>query len=436
MGEICRENMGCNREDNKHRVEELYSIFLQYPNITTDTRNINKGDIFFALNGDNFNGNKFAEKAIQKGASYAIIDEEKYRINDKCLLVDNVLITLQKLANHHRRKFDDLKMIAITGTNGKTTTKELCLQVLSKKYKTIATLGNFNNHIGVPLTLLRINKDTELAIIEMGANHIGEIDFLCQIAEPIYGLITNIGKAHLEGFGSLEGIVKTKTELFKYLDKEGHYPIINMDDQPLLDYSLSHKNKFYKYSLNTIINSEKASIEYKGIEINSNLIGSYNSQNILAAIKVGEIFGIDLKTAKEAIEDYKPNNHRSQIKRTENNTLILDCYNANPSSVNAALSDFEVMRADKKYVFIGAMKELGLSSEEEHSNVITKLINMNLEGIVLVGKEFEKLRSKDMLWFSSSKDAKEYFNNNRLVGGTILIKGSNSTNMEIITDVL
>ncbi|HHT04173.1 MAG TPA: UDP-N-acetylmuramoyl-tripeptide--D-alanyl-D-alanine ligase, partial [Bacteroidales bacterium] len=184
--------MGRNRKDSKHRIEELYNIFLQYPNITTDSRNIKKGDLFFALKGDNFNGNKFAEKAIQEGASFAIIDEEEYNTNDKCFLVEDVLFTLQQLANHHRREFKNLKMLAITGTNGKTTTKELCYEILSKKYKTIATLGNFNNHIGVPLTLLRINKETELAIIEMGANHVGEIDFLCRIAEPIYGLITNI----------------------------------------------------------------------------------------------------------------------------------------------------------------------------------------------------------------------------------------------------
>lgn len=436
MGEICRENMGCNRENNKHRIEELYSIFLKYPNITTDTRNINKGDIFFALNGDNFNGNKFAEKAIQEGASYAIIDEEKYRINDKCLLVDNVLITLQKLANHHRRKFDDLKIIAITGTNGKTTTKELCLQVLSKKYKTIATLGNFNNHIGVPLTLLRINKETELAIIEMGANHVGEIDFLCRIAEPIYGLITNIGRAHLEGFGSFEGVIEAKTELFRYLDKEDHYAIINMDDKSLIDYSKRHQNKFYTYSIEEKTYSETASINYKGIRINSNLVGSYNSQNLLAAIIVGEIFEVPLHIAAKAIEDYKPNNHRSQIQKTKNNTLILDCYNANPSSVNAALHDFENLKSDKKHAFIGAMKELGACSEKEHKHIVEILEKMNLDEIVLIGKEFEKLKTQNMLWFNNSVEAKEYFSKNKIIGSTILIKGSNSTKMEVIADVL
>lgn len=436
MGEICRENMGCNRKDSKHRIEELYNIFLQYPNITTDSRNIKKGDLFFALKGDNFNGNKFAEKAIQEGASFAIIDEEEYNTNDKCFLVEDVLFTLQQLANHHRREFKNLKMLAITGTNGKTTTKELCYEILSKKYKTIATLGNFNNHIGVPLTLLRINKETELAIIEMGANHVGEIDFLCRIAEPIYGLITNIGRAHLEGFGSFEGVIEAKTELFRYLDKEDHYAIINMDDKSLIDYSKRHQNKFYTYSIEEKTYSETASINYKGIRINSNLVGSYNSQNLLAAIIVGEIFEVPLNISAKAIEDYKPNNHRSQIQKTKNNTLILDCYNANPSSLSAALKDFENLKANKKYAFIGAMKELGACSEQEHKHIVEILEKMNLDEIVLVGKEFEKLKTQNMLWFNSSVDTKEYFSKNKIIGSTILIKGSNSTKMEVIADVL
>ncbi len=428
--------MGRNRENNKHRIEELYSIFLKYPNITTDSRNIKKGDLFFAIKGDNFNGNKFAEKAIQEGASFAIIDEEEYNTNDKCFLVEDVLFTLQQLANHHRREFKNLKMLAITGTNGKTTTKELCYEILSKKYKTIATLGNFNNHIGVPLTLLRINKETELAIIEMGANHVGEIDFLCRIAEPIYGLITNIGRAHLEGFGSFEGVIEAKTELFRYLDKEDHYAIINMDDKSLIDYSKRHQNKFYTYSIEEKTYSETASINYKGIRINSNLVGSYNSQNLLAAIIVGEIFEVPLNISAKAIEDYKPNNHRSQIQKTKNNTLILDCYNANPSSLSAALKDFENLKANKKYAFIGAMKELGACSEKEHKHVVDTLGDMTLEGIILIGKEFEKLKTQNMLWFNNSVEAKEYFSKNKIIGSTILIKGSNSTKMEVIADVL
>ncbi|HHT04340.1 MAG TPA: UDP-N-acetylmuramoyl-tripeptide--D-alanyl-D-alanine ligase, partial [Bacteroidales bacterium] len=286
------------------------------------------------------------------------------------------------------------------------------------------------------LTLLRINKETELAIIEMGANHVGEIDFLCRIAEPIYGLITNIGRAHLEGFGSFEGVIEAKTELFRYLDKEDHYAIINMDDKSLIDYSKRHQNKFYTYSIEEKTYSETASINYKGIRINSNLVGSYNSQNLLAAIIVGEIFEVPLNISAKAIEDYKPNNHRSQIQKTKNNTLILDCYNANPSSLSAALKDFENLKANKKYAFIGAMKELGACSEQEHKHIVEILEKMNLDEIVLVGKEFEKLKTQNMLWFNSSVDTKEYFSKNKIIGSTILIKGSNSTKMEVIADVL
>lgn len=428
--------MGFNREDNKDKIEELYSIFCNHPNITTDSRNIKEGDIFFALKGENFNGNKFAEKAIEQGASLAVIDEKEYNTNEKCFLVDDVLYTLQLLANYHRRQFPNLKMLSITGTNGKTTTKELCYAVLSKKYNTIATQGNFNNHIGVPLTLLRITKDTELAIIEMGANHPGEIDFLCHIAEPVYGLITNIGRAHLEGFGSFEGVVKTKTEMFRYLDKPNHYCIINMDDKSLSNYSNSHKNIAYHYSLEKNIESKTANLYYKGKIISSNLVGSYNAYNMLAAITVGEIFDIPLSLAIEAIENFKPQNHRSQILETNKNTLILDCYNANPSSVNAVLKAFEDLKAEKKYAFIGAMKELGLSSNEEHKKVIDILKGMNLENIVLVGDEFKELIDDNFNWFKTSLEAKDYLLNHPIIGGTILIKGSNSTKMEIIADAL
>ncbi|MFA6199629.1 MAG: UDP-N-acetylmuramoyl-tripeptide--D-alanyl-D-alanine ligase [Bacteroidales bacterium] len=428
--------MEFNRKDNKQKVKELYSIFCKHPNITTDSRNIKKGDIFFALKGENFNGNKFAEKAIEQGAVLAVIDEKEYNTNNKCFLVDDVLHTLQLLANHHRRQFPDLKMLSITGTNGKTTTKELCYAVLSKRYNTIATQGNLNNHIGVPLTLLRITKDTEFAIIEMGANHIGEIDFLCHIAEPVYGLITNIGRAHLEGFGGFEGVVKTKTEMFRYLDRPNHYCIINMDDKSLGNYSHSHKNIVYHYSLEKNIESKTATLYHKGKVITSNLVGSYNAYNMLAAITVGEIFDVPSSLAIEAIENYKPQNHRSQIAKTDKNTLILDCYNANPSSVNAVLNAFESLNAEKKYVFIGAMKELGESSREEHKKVLEILKKMNLEQIVLVGDEFKELIDDSYSWFKTSEDAKQYFIKNPITGGTILIKGSNSTKMEIIADAL
>lgn len=431
--------MEFNREDFKQRIEELYKHFLLNPSITTDSRNIKKGDIFFALKGESFNGNKFAQKALEMGASLCVVDEKEYAINDKYFLVEDVLYALQLLANHHRRQFLDLKLLAITGTNGKTTTKELTHAVISQKYNTIATQGNFNNHIGVPLTLLRITPQTEFAIIEMGANHQGEIDFLCKIAEPKYGLITNIGRAHLEGFGGFEGVIKTKTELFRYLDRETHFAIINMDDISLSNYSKEHKNLTYKYSLTNKINSETAKLDFEGHIINSKLIGSYNSQNILAAMTIGKIFEVDLNLSIKAIEDYTPTNHRSQIQKTKDNTLILDCYNANPSSLMVALQDFENLKADNKYAFIGAMKELGEESTKEHKNILDIIRNMNLKGVILIGEEFEEFekgKKENEIYFKTSSLAKEYLLENKIKGGTILIKGSHSTKMDVLSDAL
>jgi len=431
--------MEFNREDNKQRIEELYKYFLLNPSITTDSRNIKKGDIFFALNGESFNGNKYAPSALEMGASLCVVDEKEYAINDKYFLVEDVLYTLQLLSNHHRRQFPDLKLLAITGTNGKTTTKELTHAVISQKYNTIATQGNFNNHIGVPLTLLRITPQTEFAIIEMGANHQGEIDFLCKIAEPKYGLITNIGRAHLEGFGGFEGVIKTKTELFRYLDRENHFAIINMDDNSLSNYSKEHKNLTYKYSLTNKINSETAKLDFEGHIINSKLIGSYNSHNILAAMTIGKIFEVDLNLSIKAIEDYTPTNHRSQIQKTKDNTLILDCYNANPSSLMVALQDFQALKADNKYAFIGAMKELGEESTKEHKNIIDILRSMNLKGIILIGEEFEEFekdKKENEIYFKTSSLAKEYLLENKITQGTILIKGSHSTKMDVLSDAL
>lgn len=431
--------MEFNREDFKQRIEELYKYFLLNPSITTDSRNIKKGDIFFALKGESFNGNKFAPKALEMGASLCVVDEKEYAISDKYFLVEDVLYALQLLANHHRRQFPELKLLAITGTNGKTTTKELTHAVISQKYNTIATQGNFNNHIGVPLTLLRITSQTEFAIIEMGANHQGEIDFLCKIAEPKYGLITNIGRAHLEGFGGFEGVIKTKTELFRYLDKENHFAIINMDDNSLSNYSKEHKNLTYKYSLTNKINSETAQLNYEGHIINSKLIGSYNSHNILAAMTIGKIFEVDLNLSIKAIEDYTPTNHRSQIHKTKDNTLILDCYNANPSSLMVALQDFENLKADNKYAFIGAMKELGEESTKEHKNIVDILRSINLKGVILIGEEFEEFekdKKDNEIYFKTSSLAKDYLLDNKIKGGTILIKGSHSTKMDVLSDAL
>src|SRR5574344_1320975 len=432
--------MEFNRENSQYRlnrIEELYSIFLSHPHASTDTRAIGKGDIFFALKGDNFNGNQFAQKALETGASLAVVDQKEYCTNEKCFLVDNTLTCLQLLATYHRRQMQDLKVLAITGTNGKTT-KELTAAVLATKYNVLATQGNLNNQIGVPLTLLRITPQTQIAIIEMGASHPKDIAELCFIAEPDYGLITNVGRAHIAGFGSFENIVKTKTELFLYLEGREGLCFINMDDNNLAPWIDKLDCKIVPFSIMNPQEGVMASVWFDGQIIKSHLLGSYNAHNMLAAMVVGKIFKVDLLKAKQAIEDYQPSNNRSQIQKTDKNTLILDCYNANPSSFEAVFADFKAIEAENKMAFIGAMKELGEVSIQEHKKVIEQLKALNLKKIILVGDEFKEgiTLDTDMFWFSSSQQAKDYLTQNPVSGATILIKGSNSTKMIVLADVL
>ncbi|MFV0501946.1 MAG: UDP-N-acetylmuramoyl-tripeptide--D-alanyl-D-alanine ligase [Bacteroidales bacterium] len=431
--------MEFNRKNNELSIEDIYKIYLENPNITTDSRSPINNSIFFALKGENFNGNGFALNALENGASYSIIDEKEYYIDSRTILVDNVLNTLQNLALYHRRQFPKLKLIAITGTNGKTTTKELSYAVLSQNYNCIATQGNFNNHIGLPLTLLRINKDTEIAIIEMGANHIGEIDKLCRIAQPEYGLITNIGKAHLEGFLSFENIVKTKTELFRYLDKKDHYPIINMDDSSLENYSKTHRNKAYTYRTKGIFDYDTACIEFENNIVNSNLIGHYNNQNLMAAMTLGSIFSVETSKSIKAINEFYPSNHRSQIKKTDNNTLILDCYNANPTSVELAILEFRNKKNLDKVLCLGAMRELGKDSKSEHNRIIEIIKGIGFNSVFFVGEEFKETNYHEInnaKWFETSKELKKYLVNNPIKESKILIKGSRTTKMEEIEDAL
>lgn len=431
--------MEFNRKNNELSIEDIYKIYLENPNITTDSRSPINNSIFFALKGENFNGNGFALNALENGASYSIIDEKEYYIDSRTILVDNVLNTLQNLALYHRRQFPKLKLIAITGTNGKTTTKELSYAVLSQNYNCIATQGNFNNHIGLPLTLLRIRKDTEIAIIEMGANHIGEIDKLCRIAQPEYGLITNIGKAHLEGFLSFENIVKTKTELFRYLDKKDHYPIINMDDSSLENYSKTHRNKAYTYKTKGVFDYETACIEFENNIVNSNLIGHYNNQNLMAAMTLGSIFSVETSKSIKAINEFYPSNHRSQIKKTDNNTLILDCYNANPTSVELAILEFRNEKNLDKVLCLGAMRELGKDSKSEHNRIIEIIKEIGFNSVFLVGEEFKETNYHEInnaIWFETSKELKKYLVNNPIKESKILIKGSRTTKMEEIEDAL
>lgn len=435
--------MECNRESIE-KIKELYSHYLKNPSISTDSRSIKKGDIFFALKGDNFDGNNFVFQAIEQGASLVVCDNKQIEKGDKILLCENSLTMLQNLATYHRKQLKTT-IIGISGTNGKTTTKELIQVVLSKKFKTLATKGNLNNHIGVPLTLLSIPYDTEIAIVEMGANHVEEIGFLCDIAMPDLAILTNIGTAHIEGFGSRENIVKTKKELFDFVKNnscEKSHIFVNFDDEALKDETFSKKTT---YSLNTKADiSAKACCEngyaqilYKDNLIASNLVGAYNAYNILAALTIGLHFGVELEQIKKAIEEYIPSNNRSQILKTNTNTLILDCYNANPSSCTFSIESFANMEANHKMVFMGAMKELGDVSIQEHKRVFDLLQSKDFERIVLIGEEYKSVLEEGKVeWYANSEEFKENLIENKIEKATILIKGSRSTKMEILKDVL
>ena len=361
-------------------IAHIYRLFKQYPIVVTDTRKIVSDSLFFALKGDNFNGNKFALSAIEKGCRFAIVDEKEFAIDDRFILVDDVLTCLQDLAREHRRELN-IPILAITGTNGKTTTKELVHEVLKRKFNAVATVGNFNNHIGVPLTLLSMNQDTEFGIVEMGANHPEEIKFLCEIAEPNFGLITNVGKAHLEGFGSFAGVIKTKKELYDYLHQEKGKVFVNTDN-PLLK-SMLHEQEVITYGNNEEACSKAKFLQaepYLVLELRSSkigklyiktkLIGAYNFENALAAVTLGRFFGIEEIDIKNALEEYLPSNNRSQLKQTENNVLFLDAYNANPTSMKVAVENFANMSRKNKVLILGDMLELGEDAEKEHASLL------------------------------------------------------------------
>lgn len=418
-------------------IEELYKIYLKHPVVGTDTRNIKAGSLFFALKGANFNANEFAAEAIKQGCAYAIIDEEKY-YSDKCILMSDVLETLEKLANHHRRQFT-IPIIGITGTNGKTTTKELTATVLSKKYNTLFTQGNLNNHIGVPLTLLNLTKEHDIAVIEMGANHVGEIDALCRIAEPDFGIITNIGKAHLEGFGGYEGVIKAKSELYKFIKEKGGELFINEDDELLMKLAggvymtygtsvdadirgIQNPESFLAKGMIRMTDGEK-------VEISSSLAGSYNFYNMLAAACIGFYFEVSLQQIKEAIEAYIPSNNRSQIVKKGSNTIWVDAYNANPSSMKIAVENFAGLNAPGKILILGDMFELGADSHKEHQ-AIADLIDKNTwDGAYLIGKDFSGVKSSAKL-FTSMEEFMKWFSEHPFKNATILLKGSRGMQME------
>ena len=484
-------------------IDRLYNAYLASRTVTTDSRNITPGCLFFAFKGEKFDGNAFAPQALEQGAALCVISDAQYKVDDRCIVVPDVLKTLQELAREHRRHLE-IPVIGITGTNGKTTTKELVHAVLAKRYKTSATKGNFNNHLGVPLTLLSIPADTELAIVEMGANHPGEIEFLCSIADPDCGLITNVGRAHLEGFGSFEGVVRTKTELYRHLaggDLSGANPpkgkhglvFVNADNERLMHEAekmstipglrsvipaYAPDNPAFvpstiektPLSMLTYGRSQEADVRgtlvgvkgsekgVKGIErtnvldspylhfyfevednvynVRTHLLGSYNFDNCMAAVAVGLHFGVEPWDIKEAIEEYVPSNQRSEFKETaRGNHLYLDCYNANPSSMAAAIESFSTMKGTM--AIIGGMHELGHDERKEHKHVVAQLDECHLDRCLLVGPEWDGLKlPENMMLFPDTEALRAWLQANPVSGATILIKGSNTNRLWTLEEIL
>ncbi len=416
-------------------ISQLYKIYKKNPIIFTDTRKTKKDGIFFALKGEKFNGNKFAAQAINDGCDFAIIDEKKYYTNDKCILVKDCLETLQNLAKHHRDQLS-IPIIGITGTNGKTTSKELIYSVLKTEINVYATRGNLNNHIGVPLSILEINNKHEIAIIEMGANHKNEIMFLCNIAKPTYGVITNIGSAHLEGFKSIEGVIQTKNELFNFIKNHNGSVFINNDDDLLV--KLAEKIKKISYGITSKSNVSISSntpflnVSWNKIIIQSKLIGDYQFYNISLAICIGEYFNIGKENIKHTIESYIPKNNRSEITETTKNVVIMDAYNANPSSMKAMLHSFAKQNYTNKLCILGDMLEMGDFANNEHAKIIKICQKLKLDTI-FVGEEFNKLTNKA---FKNLTDLKQFIKQNSIRNKTILLKGSRGIKLEDLVKYL
>jgi UDP-N-acetylmuramoyl-tripeptide--D-alanyl-D-alanine ligase len=426
------------KENSFFPVSELYKIYLKYPSICTDTRKVQEGDLFFALKGDRFNGNHFATQALGNGAAYAIIDEAPQVINERFILVNDVLSALQNLSAYHRNQFS-IPFIAITGSNGKTTTKELIHAVLSKKYKTYTTEGNLNNHIGIPLTILKIRKDAEIAIIEMGANHIGEIEGYCTYTRPTHGLITNCGKAHLEGFGSIEGVRKGKGELFDYLRAYEGSAFVMWDYDYLQQMSKGIR-EIFTYGTNhaDITGIVEESTQFLKVKITkgktagsiqTHLTGDYNLSNILAAVCLGNYFNVDPEAIRNGIENYAPSNSRSQLVQAGTNAILLDAYNANPSSMKLAIKNFIHYPADNKVLLLGAMAELGNESLKEHEEVLHQIESESWKAVVLVGGDFMKIKHP-FLSFPNSIEAGKWVASRSFQNTAFLVKGSRSTQME------
>jgi UDP-N-acetylmuramoyl-tripeptide--D-alanyl-D-alanine ligase len=422
-------------------IEDIYKIYKRFPSIEIDSRRLKKDDIFFALKGPNFNGNNFAKQALESGAAYVVADEPLSFQSERIIRVVNVLETLQQLAKYHREQFK-IPFIAITGSNGKTTTKELLHEVLSTTFKTYTTKGNLNNHIGIPLTILKIKPDAEIAVIEMGANHLNEIAGYCEYAQPTYGLITNIGKAHLEGFGGEENVKKGKGELFQYLKNHNGTVFVNTDDTAVYDLSKPINNAIFYGSKSenvkgTIVKNDpfiEVKIEdEKPFTIQTNLVGGYNLPNILAAVCVGKYFKIESGKIKSAIENYQPSNSRSQLIQKDSNSIILDAYNANPGSMKAAIENFAKMKGDKKVLLLGSMMELGRESEKEHADIVSLIDQNKWDAVVLVGKNFKEIKN-NYINFENSLQARDWLKKENIENAQILIKGSRSMQMEKVLE--
>jgi UDP-N-acetylmuramoyl-tripeptide--D-alanyl-D-alanine ligase len=423
-------------------IDKLHKLFLQSSGVSTDSRSIEQGNMFFCLKGENFNGNTFAAQALEKGASFVIVDEPEYQLNERCILVGNSLSTLQKLAYFHRNKLN-IPIIGITGTNGKTTTKELIYTVLSEKYRVIATQGNLNNHIGVPLTLLEIDENnTQVAIIEMGANHVGEIAELCQIANPNLGIITNIGKAHLEGFGSVEGITQTKIALYQHVASVDGLLFVYSEDKLLIKLSKNIETVTYG----------KSGL-YKGIPLDDNLLlklylpdyetdiqtqltGNYNFPNAMAAIAVGLSFGVPIENIKSALEAYIPDNNRSQLIKKGDRTIIVDAYNANPSSMELAIRNLAKLQLPVKTLLLGDMAELGENGTAEHQQIVDLIRSFSFDYVYLIGNEFAKTNADSSWIYTDAEQLKKSLEKTLPNNATILMKGSRSMKIERFLEVM
>ena len=419
-------------------IQDIHNLFLQCKSVSIDTRKIEKDSMFFAIKGENFDANTFAVKALELGALFVVVDNASYVIDERTILVENSLESLQALAKFHRA-YLKLPIIALTGSNGKTTTKELINVVIAKKYKTKATVGNLNNHIGVPLTLLSFTKDTEIGIVEMGANHKKEIEFLCEIAQPDFGYITNFGKAHLEGFGGVEGVIQGKSEMYEYLAKNDKLVFINLEDPIQIEKSAGIKS--FTFGINNAnadlkINSIKANpfvvIDYDNFSVESHLIGLYNANNINAAIAIGYYFKVEEEDMKQAIETYIPENNRSQLLRIDSNQIILDAYNANPSSMAVAITNFLQLENQNKVMILGDMFELGDESKQEHKLIVDSLLNQNKSECYLIGKSFyeNKVAQENIQFFETFDAFVAHLKTIHFKDNTILIKGSRGMALE------